>query len=87
MKEHSLYNNDIWDISGYRNSNTGELRLKVTFPNGMNTEFPIPGIHNCAVYDFPERIPAYIKKEVNRLYGFTKTRGGAAVLTDINGII
>lgn len=86
MKTHILFDNGIWLIEGYRNQNSGNLSLKITYPNGMNTEYPC--IHeDHLTYDAPEVLPKYIKKECERLCGFKKGRKTDAVLSDLNGII
>lgn len=92
MKTHTLYSNGTWQIDGFRNENSGNLALRVFGYRNAHGFCDYPIFHRNIsqpriAYDAPERIPQYVKKEVERLYGLRKGRKSDAVLVDLNGIL
>lgn len=71
MKKFSLFNNGIWKISATRAAN----RVLVLFVENLKTGFcdwPIQYTDKRIAYDYPERLPKYVKRVVRSLYGHRK---------------
>jgi hypothetical protein len=62
-----LFQNSKYSIEQYVNCNTG-LQNIVIVKDKTFTEFPILCLNDTLGFDFPERLPEYIKIKVRKLY-------------------
>lgn len=68
MKKFQLYNNGQWRISAIRAAN-GVLCLFVESLKSGFCDYPIQYTTGQIAYDYPERIPQYVKRTVKSLLG------------------
>lgn len=48
----------------------GKKRIVVVYDSGLKTDWPILSRRNVVLYDRPEAIPKYLKKETEKMFVF-----------------
>lgn len=81
MKTFIMFDNGIWRVSAYRSLVDGKLSLKVESLKTGFVDWPFRYDDGHVVYDFPERLPTYIRRTVNSI--FNPSRNQWASLADI----
>lgn len=61
-----LFQNNKYSIESYFNSNTNDLSIVLVIDQ-FYTDYPIIYDNLDVSYDYPERIPRYIKKKIEKI--------------------
>ena len=75
-----MFDNGRWRINAYRNINTNQPSLMLENLMTGFTDWPIRYDDGRIAYDFPERIPAYVKRITKAI--FSQSNNQWASLTD-----
>lgn len=85
-KQFSIFNNGQWDIKANR-LDSGRLVLSVESIKTGHCDWPIRYDDGKVVWDYPERIPTYVKNITRSILNPAKRKDKWVRLSDMQGII